>query len=178
MAVRKPRSTSRGRRKTATKPAKRRSSAAAKIRSARTRPSRPAPPGLLGPIVQQMDYTSHALDEVKRFYTEVLGFGRFAHDERRQRLAIRTGESSSLGFMPALPGPPEQWRPPREPAITLRVRDVDRVHRQLVAKGVTFEQEPTDLPSGDRVARLRDPEGRMLCIASTPRKAARKGHVS
>jgi uncharacterized glyoxalase superfamily protein PhnB len=67
--------------------------------------------------------------------------------------------------MPPMPGPPEQWQPPREPTIYLFVADVDRAHRNLVAKGVTFEQEPRDMPWGHRVARLRDPEGRNVCLA-------------
>lgn len=67
--------------------------------------------------------------------------------------------------MPSMPGPPEQWRPPREPAIYLFVTNVDRAHRDLVAKGVSFEQDPTDMPWGHRLAILRDPEGRKVCLA-------------
>ncbi len=112
-----------------------------------------------------MDYTSHALDDVKRFYTELLGFRHFDFDPQMQYLYVRTGASSSVGFMPPLPGPPEQWRPPREPAIYLEVSDVDRAHRDLVAKGVTFVQPPMDMPWRHRVAILRDPEGRTIMLA-------------
>jgi predicted enzyme related to lactoylglutathione lyase len=112
-----------------------------------------------------MDYTSHALDEIKRFYTGLLGFSDVEHDPKMNYLLVRTGPSSSLGFMPPMPGPPEQWMPPREPSIYLFVADVDRAYRDLVAKGATFESEPTDMPWGHRVAHLRDPEGRMVCLA-------------
>lgn len=112
-----------------------------------------------------MDYTSHDLAAVKRFYTEVLGFTASNHDPKFDYLYVRTGPSSSLGFMAPLPGPPEQWRPPREPSIYLIVEDVDRAHRALVAKGVAFEQGPADMPWGHRTAVLRDPEGRLLCLA-------------
>jgi predicted enzyme related to lactoylglutathione lyase len=78
-----------------------------------------------------------------------------------------TGPSSSVGFMPPLPGPPEQWRPPREPNIYLIVADVDRAYRELTEKGATFEQAPTDMPWGHRVAVLRDPEGRAVCLAQS-----------
>jgi predicted enzyme related to lactoylglutathione lyase len=121
-----------------------------------------------------MDYTTHALDEVKRFYVDLLGFSDFRRDERFQYLTVTTGPSSSLGFMPPMPGPPEQWRPPREPAIYLLVSDVDRLHRQLAAKGVAFEQPPADMPWGHRVARLRDPEGRMVCLATSTDRPARR----
>jgi predicted enzyme related to lactoylglutathione lyase len=112
-----------------------------------------------------VDFTTHALEDMKRFYTEVLGFESFEYDPAFQYLSVRTGPSSSLGFMPPVPGPPEQWRPPREPVIYLHVRDVDRVYRDLTARGVTFLQEPKDMPWKHRVAILRDPEGRMLMLA-------------
>jgi predicted enzyme related to lactoylglutathione lyase len=112
-----------------------------------------------------MDYTSHALDEIQRFYVERLGFGDSELDPSVNYLFVRTGASSSLGFMPPMPGPPEQWRPPREPAIYLFVEDIDRAHRNLVAQGMSFESEPTDMPWGHRVAHLRDPEGRLVCLA-------------
>ena len=38
-------------------------------------------------------------------------------------------------------------------------------YRDLKAKGVTFQQEPKDMPWKHRVAVLRDPEGRMVMLA-------------
>ena len=112
-----------------------------------------------------LDYTTHSVEDMKTFYAETLGFTDTMHDPRSDYLMVRTGPSSSLGFMPPMPGPPEQWRPPREPAIYLRVEDVDRAYQELTARGVTFQQEPTDMPWGDRVATLRDPEGRQVSLA-------------
>jgi catechol 2,3-dioxygenase-like lactoylglutathione lyase family enzyme len=112
-----------------------------------------------------MDYSSHDVEQVRRFYTEILGFTNFNFDTQHSYLWVQTGASSSLGFMPPMPGPPEQWRPPREPSIYLIVEDVDRAHRDLTAKGVVFEQAPADMAWGHRTAVLRDPEGRLLCLA-------------
>jgi predicted enzyme related to lactoylglutathione lyase len=137
--------------------------AAKPVRSIRAATSAVA--SALGVRNHHMDYTSHAMDEVKRFYTELLGFGDFEFDPNTGYLYVRTGSSSSVGFMPPMPGPPEQWRPPREPAIYLEVLDVDRAHRELSAKGVTFLQAPTDMPWKHRVAVLRDPEGRTIMLA-------------
>jgi len=132
----------------------------------RARAPRPARAGsTIGLIRQHMDYTSHSMDDVQRFYTDLLGFRDFRYDSGTQYLYVRTGASSSVGFMPPVPGPPEQWRPPREPAIYLEVRDVDRAHRDLVARGVSFQQAPTDMPWKQRVAVLRDPEGRTIMLA-------------
>jgi predicted enzyme related to lactoylglutathione lyase len=122
-------------------------------------------PNSVGCKSQHMDYTSHAMDEVMRFYTETLGFSNFQHDPSMNYLFVVTGPSSSLGFMPPMPGPPDQWRPPREPVIYLMVQDVNQAHGELMAKGVTFAQPPTDMPWGHRVAMLKDPEGRGVCLA-------------
>ena len=153
-------------RRPATRVAARRPAAA---RQTAKSPPAPRPamagPNAIGCASQHMDYTSHTMDEVKRFYTETLGFSNFQHDPKANYLFVVTGPSSSLGFMPPMPGPPELWRPPREPAIYLMVRDVDRAHADLVAKGAVFQQAPTDMPWGHRVAILRDPEGRTVCLA-------------
>lgn len=114
---------------------------------------------------QHMDYTSHAMDDVRHFYTEVLGFSRYEFDPNVNYLMVTTGPSSSLGFMPPMPGPPEQWRPPREPAIYLMVENVDRACEEIRAQGITLDQEPQDMSWGHRVALLRDPEGRRVCLA-------------
>jgi catechol 2,3-dioxygenase-like lactoylglutathione lyase family enzyme len=162
---RKPRPKARARKRPAAARAKRRPAARPSRRSAPAAAG-PAPShNAIGALVQHMDYTTHAIEEVKRFYTEHLGFSEFNFDEKASYLSVVTGPSSSLGFMPPMPGPPEQWRPPREPAVYLIVQDVDRAHRDLIAKGLTFEQEPTDMFWGHRLAILRDPEGRTVCLA-------------
>jgi predicted enzyme related to lactoylglutathione lyase len=160
-------------RRASTKPRSRagkRPASKAKVARRAARPAMaPVVRSAIGITHQHMDYTSHVLDEVKRFYTELLGLGDFQYDPGFQYLSVRIGPSASLGFMPPMPGPPEQWRPPREPAIYLHVRDVDRAHRELAAKGVVFLQPPTDMPWKHRVAILRDPEGRTVMLAQIAR---------
>jgi predicted enzyme related to lactoylglutathione lyase len=127
-----------------------------------------APPAVtngVGLLNCHIDYTSQDLEGVKRFYTEELGFTNFHHDQSENYLMVRTTPMSSIGFMPPMPGPPEEWRPPREPALYLMVEDVDRAYRELSARGVEFEQAPQDMPWMHRVALLRDPEGRRVCLA-------------
>jgi lactoylglutathione lyase len=150
--------------KRAPKPAAAKSTAAAAPRAAA-----PVPNGI-GLAAHHLDFTSHDLDAVKRFYTEQLGFTEFQHDPNFNYLMIKTTSGSSLGFMPPMPGPPEQWRPPREPSTYFYVEDVDRAHAALKARGVTFEQDPADMPWGHRVATMRDPEGRLVCLAQPIRR--------
>lgn len=143
----------------ASRPASRRSGA-----SARPKASGGVPSGI-GLVNHHLDYTTHDLAAVRRFYVEVLGFTQVEEMPDLEYISIQTGPSSSLGFSPPMPGPPEQWRPPREPALYFRVENVDRAHQRLAAKGVAFEQSPTDMPWGHRVAILRDPEGRAVYLA-------------
>jgi catechol 2,3-dioxygenase-like lactoylglutathione lyase family enzyme len=124
-------------------------------------------------LAHHLAYNSHDVNAVRRFYTETLGFSDFVVDETHAYLSVHTGPGTTLGFMPPLPGPPEQWRPPREPALHLVVDDVDRAHRVLRARGVTFDQPPSDRPWGQRMAVLRDPEGRLLCLSQPIRRRRR-----
>jgi len=148
----------------ARRPATKRSAAPRRAPSAVNRPAG-AVPNAIGLVNHHADYTTHDLPAVRRFYVEQLGFTQIEEMPAGPYLSIQTGASSSLGFGPPSSGPPEQWRPPREPALYFRVRDVDRAHRDLVARGVTFEQPPTDMPWGHRVAIARDPEGRTVYLA-------------
>jgi predicted enzyme related to lactoylglutathione lyase len=125
-------------------------------------------PNAIGAWHHHLDYTSHDIAAIKRFYTEILGFSRYIEEPEAGYLSIRTTPTTSIGFMAPVPGPPEFWRPPGEPGLYFFVKDVDRVYKDLLAKGVSFQQPPTDMPWGHRMAICRDPEGRMVCLAQDP----------
>jgi catechol 2,3-dioxygenase-like lactoylglutathione lyase family enzyme len=129
--------------------------------------------GALGITGVHVSFTSHLPEPVRRFYVETLALGSHAEDPALGYQLVRPGAGATLGFGPALPGPPEAWRPPREPMVVFEVRDVDRVHRNLVARGVVFVSAPTDMAWGQRIAILRDPEGRTLCFAQPISRRAR-----
>ena len=71
----------------AAKPAPRR--AAATARRSAAPPS--VPPNQVGFLSQHMDYTTHNLEGVKHFYTELLGFSGFRYMPEGPYLAIQTG---------------------------------------------------------------------------------------
>lgn len=155
------------RKKTAARP--RRKSAAAKRPVRRAAPQAPpAPPSGIGLLNHHLDYTTYDLEGMRRFYTDFLGFREFTLDSSMNYLMVRTGSSSSLGFMPPMPG--MDASPPREPGLYFMVKDVDRAHSDLVAKGVQFERPPADMPWGHRVAVTRDPEGRLVYLATVKTK--------
>jgi predicted enzyme related to lactoylglutathione lyase len=150
---------------------------AAKRSAAAPGTARPArATGAIGMLSQHMDYTTQSMDEVRRFYAELLGFDQARYDASMGYFFVGTGPTSSLGFMPPMEGSPDQWRPPREPAIYFMVKDVDAAHRALSARGVAFDQPPQDMPWGHRLALLRDPEGRRVCLAEEKAARARVGN--
>jgi catechol 2,3-dioxygenase-like lactoylglutathione lyase family enzyme len=112
-----------------------------------------------------MDYSTHDPDAMKRFFVEVLGFTNVLYIPEHRYLSVFISPTSSFGFIPPSGVAPEQWQPPGEPNMYFFVDDVDRAFKKLRAKGVSFEQEPADMPWGHRLAILRDPEGRRVCLA-------------
>ena len=164
-----------GRRKTVPSrkkaPARKKAMAPKKAPS-RKKPSQAAQPGMaasvpnaIGIMVHHLDYTTHDAEGVRRFYTQLLGFSKFNHDEQFQYLWVQTGPSSSIGFMPPMPGMGEP-SPAKEPTLYFMVKDVDRAYQALSAKGVMFEGPPADMPWGHRVVRTADPEGRTVMLAT------------
>jgi len=152
----------------AAKPA--RAGAASVPRDAAKAPNgRPVGDGI-GLTFHHMDYTTHDLEGMKRFFSETLGFTNVVHDPAQNYMMVFVTPTSGIGFMPPMQTAPDQWRPPGEPAFYFFVDDVDRVYRDLTGRGVSFDQPPTDEPWKHRVARLRDPEGRTVCLAQDLRR--------
>jgi predicted enzyme related to lactoylglutathione lyase len=127
-------------------------------------------PSAIGAMVHHLDYTTHDLEGVKRFYTHLLGFSKFNEDPKFNYLWIQTGNTSSLGFMPPMQEMGEA-SPAKEPQLYFMVKDVDRAYASLSAKGVMFEGPPADMPWGHRVVRTSDPEGRTVLLATPKRQA-------
>jgi len=129
----------------------------------------PAPNGRtvgtgIGLTHHHMDFSTHDLEGMRRFFTETLGFTNVLHIPEANYMTVFVTPTSSLGFMPPASAP-EQWQPPGEPNLYFFVADVDAVFARLSAEGVSFDQAPTDMPWGHRLAILRDPEGRRVCLA-------------
>lgn len=124
----------------------------------------PPVPNAMGLKVLHLDYTTHNFEEVRRFYTQQLGFTKFDYDPSVNYLLVQTTNGSSLGFMPPMPqmGPPTM---PREPNLYFIVEDVDEAFRKLQTRGVSFEGPPENKPWGHRVVITRDPEGRNVWLA-------------
>jgi predicted enzyme related to lactoylglutathione lyase len=139
--------------------------AARRVKAAAAAPPPAAAANAIGFASQHLDYTTHDPDAVRRFYVETLGFADANHDPSFNYLYVRTGATSSLGFMPPMPGMGAP-SPVKEPTIYLFVEDVDRTYADLSMKGVHFEGPPADMPWGHRVVCTADPEGRRVMLAT------------
>ena len=130
----------------------------------------PAPNGRaietgIGLTHHHMDFSTHDLEAMRRFFVETLGFTNVLHFPEHGYMTVFVTPTSSLGFMPPASTAPDQWQPPGEPNLYFFVSDVDAVFAKLSAEGTLFDQAPTDMPWGHRLAVLRDPEGRRVCLA-------------
>lgn len=119
----------------------------------------------IGLTHHHMDFSTHDPEGVRRFFVDTLGFTNVLHEPESNYFTVFVTPTSSLGFMPPASTAPDQWQPPGEPNLYFFVSDVDAVFAKLSTEGVLFDQAPTDMPWGHRLAVLRDPEGRRVCLA-------------
>ncbi|GEK78854.1 VOC family protein [Agrococcus baldri] len=104
------------------------------------------------------------LARLEAFYVEAFGAERsYAFDDagRDVYVALSVGGARlGIGQDDALDGSPNGT------AIWLYVDDVDTAFRQAIDAGATSVAEPADMPWGERVAQLRDPDGFVLHLGA------------
>ncbi len=111
------------------------------------------------------------------FYVDKVGLQVRYQDKGYAELAVEGGKLALLARerAAALVGAANAARPPsgaHEGSITLLVEDVDRVHKELAARGVPFLGAPRDRTWGQRSVFFQDPDGHLIEIASNiPREA-------
>lgn len=102
------------------------------------------------------------LQETKKFYTEVLGFG--VSFENEFYLLLHTpDQSAEISFLqPNHPSQKPVFRSEfngKGVYLTIEVENVDEVYKQLKDKGIQMENEIRDEPWGDRHFAIKDPNG-------------------
>jgi predicted enzyme related to lactoylglutathione lyase len=125
----------------------------------------------LGIRSQHVDFLSYKVDQVRKFYEEMLELPAETRDtEGLNYLVVTTSTSSSLGFMPPHPEMRSEQPAPREPTLYFLVDDLDAVYAKLLAKGVGLLGPPQEMPWGHRVLSTMDPEGRMIMFGEQPKR--------
>ena len=118
------------------------------------------------PAVQQLTYVIILCDDLvtmKAFYRDLFAFP--VDSESETSLALRAGSVllglrqrtrgyDGVGVRAELPGV--------QIAFLVSPPEVDQCYAELVAKGVTILEPPTDQPRGHRTVYFADPEGNML----------------
>ena len=118
--------------------------------------------------IQSVSYVIILCDDMPRmksFYRDLFAFP--IDSETDESLAFRAGSLlfalrkrtrgyDGSGVRPELPGV--------QIAFLVSPAEVELCHKQLVEKGVTILEPPTDQPRGHRTVYFADPEGNMLEI--------------
>lgn len=118
--------------------------------------------------VQQLNYVIVLCDDLERmkaFYRDLFAFS--IDSESDTTLAFRVGaillslrkrtrDYDGQGIRPELPG--------MQLAFLVSPAEVDQCYAQLLKKGVTILDPPTDQPRGHRTVYFADPEGNQLEI--------------
>ncbi len=118
------------------------------------------------------------LDRALTFYREKVGLSVRFQDKGYAELAVAGSKFALLARsrLPELVGAGHTGRPAssaHEAGVTLLVEDVDRVHRDLTSRGISFLGAPQNRPWGQRTAYFQDTEGHLIEIATNLPRAPR-----
>ena len=138
----------------------------------KTRPTRP--PARRQPETLRLrgvspSFTANDLQRSIAFYRDVLGF--VVGDEWRGENGVLNGcemHAGSVVFMLNQDDFAKGRDRKKGLGTSLHVstaQDVDRLASEIKARGGTLDQEPADMPWGERVFRITDPDGFKLTIA-------------
>lgn len=119
-------------------------------------------------------------DRMTAFYSEKVGLPVRLRAEGYVEFAVEGAKFALLtrSRVSELVGPAHAGRPApgtHEGSVTILVEDVDRTHRDLTGRGVTFLDSPQNRPWGQRSVYFQDPEGHMIEIATNLPRAERPG---
>jgi catechol 2,3-dioxygenase-like lactoylglutathione lyase family enzyme len=108
------------------------------------------------------------------WYTGVLGFAvvrRYERDGRARAVALKAGVVEILiGQDDGAKG----WDRVKGEGFSFQIttdQNIDEIAQHVVASGGAFDTAPSDLPSGGRFFRVRDPDGFKLTVSSGARRA-------
>jgi predicted enzyme related to lactoylglutathione lyase len=112
-------------------------------------------------------------EKAKEFYVDTLGFDLQVDNSWREGMrwieVAPEGSATSLMLV--------SWSDPLLPSmyrvVVVTTDDIQALHEELVAKGVSFDLPPTELSYGTQ-AMFRDPDGNALVLLERPSSALRE----
>ena len=128
--------------------------------------------GLIGESIT-VSFTAKDLETSVGWYRDVLGMTVTQQHERDGVLRAVAMQAGSVRILLNQDDGGRGWERVKGEGFAIQVttaQDIDAVAERVKANGGQLELEPTDMPWGARIFRLRDPDGFKLSI-STPRRA-------
>ena len=108
-------------------------------------------------------------DASVKFYAETLELALSVRDDRHGYAIFEFPYGPTLGVEIDAPEPGEPPASGTFTAFSFLVDDVDRVYRDLVARGVRFVEPPDTRFWGGRLADFADPAGNVMTLVQYPK---------
>jgi uncharacterized glyoxalase superfamily protein PhnB len=115
--------------------------------------------------------TVRDLEKSLAWYRDVMGFSVDRKHERDGKLMAVSLKAGDVGVLIAQDNGEKGWERVKGEGFSLRIttdQDVDQMAARVKQSGTELATEPTDMPWGARVFRVRDPDGFMFAISSEP----------
>jgi uncharacterized glyoxalase superfamily protein PhnB len=111
------------------------------------------------------------LEKSLAWYHDVVGFSEDRRHERDGKLRAVSLKAGEVRILIGQDDGKKGWDRVKGEGFSLQVTtdgDVDELAAGIRARGGVLDSEPTDMPWGVRIFRLRDPDGFRLTISSIP----------
>lgn len=109
------------------------------------------------------------LEKSLAWYRDVMGFSVDRKHEREGKLVAVSLQAGDVAILIAQDNGEKGWDRLKGEGFSLRIttdQDVDQMAARIKKSGIELATEPTVMPWGARVFRLRDPDGFMFAISS------------
>ena len=109
------------------------------------------------------------LEKSLAWYRDVVGFTLDQKHEREGKLVAVSLKAGDVRLLIGQDDGAKGWDRAKGEGFSLQIttaQNVDELAKHIKESGGTLDMEPTDMPWGARVFRLRDPDGFKLAISS------------
>ena len=113
--------------------------------------------------------TVNDLQKSLAWYQDVVGFAVDRKHEREGKLVAVSLKAGDVQILIGQDDGKKGWDRAKGEGFSLRIetdQNIDELANQIKARGGSLELEPTDMPWGVRVFRVKDPDGFKIAISS------------